>query len=361
MTRRLSLLALLVLVACAAPAFAQTSASAITDGDYVIPTYRFRSGETLANVRLHYRTIGTPIHDARGKIRNGVLVMHGSSSDAGQVLAASFRDPLVGAGRPLDPATHYLIFPDILGAGKSSKPSDGLRARFPKYGYEDLVDLEYRLVTEHFGIERLRLVMGISMGGMHTWLWGIRHPQMMDALLPISSLPVKVDGRNLLWRRILSNAIRTDPAWMGGNYTAQPRGFLNLMPMFDMLVQSPARLGERLRTYAEADAYVREVVEETIEEDDANNILYRFEASFDYDPAAEVGRITAPLLAILFADDELNPIELGAIEPLIAQVSQGRHVVVPAGPATEAHRTQVKASVWAAQVAAFLSGLPPMR
>jgi homoserine O-acetyltransferase len=277
------------------------------------------------------------------------------------VLAASFREPLVGPGRPLDPATHYLIFPDLLGAGKSSKPSDGLRARFPKYGYEDLVDLEYRLVTEHFGIERLRLVMGISMGGMHTWLWGIRHPQMMDALIPISSLPVKVDGRNLLWRRILSHAIRTDPAWMGGNYTAQPRGFLNIMPMFDMLVQSPARLGERLRTYAEADAYVREVVEETLEEDDANNILYRFEASFDYDPAAEVGRIAAPLLTILFADDELNPIELGAIEPLIAQVPKGRHVVVPAGPATEAHRTQVKASVWAAHVAAFLSGLPPIR
>ena len=183
----------------------------------------------------------------------------------------------------------------------------------------------------------------------------------MDARLPISSLPVKVDGRNLLWRRILSNAIRTDPAWMGGNYTAQPRGFLNIMPMFDMLVQSPARLGEQLTTYAEADAHVREVVEETLEEDDANNILYRFEASFDYDPAAEVRRITAPLLAILFADDELNPIELGAIEPLIAQVPRGRHVVVPAGPATEAHRTQVKASVWVAHVAAFLSGLPPIR
>ena len=360
MTRCCHALALLAVLACAAPAVAQTSGPTITEGDYVIPSYRFRSGETLANVRLHYRTIGTPIRDARGNIRNGVLVMHGSSSDAGQVLAASFREPLVGPGRPLDPATHYLIFPDILGAGTSSKPSDGLRARFPKYGYEDLVDLEYRLVTEHFGIARLRLVMGISMGGMHTWLWGIRHPQMMDALLPISSLPVKVDGRNLLWRRILSNAIRTDPAWMGGNYTAQPRGFLNIMPMFDMLVQSPARLGEQLTTYAEADAHVREVVEETLEEDDANNILYRFEASFDYDPAAEIGQITAPLLAILFADDELNPIELGVIDPLIRQVRHGRHVVVPAGRDTEAHRTQVKASVWADHVAAFVKSLPPI-
>ena len=235
-------------------------------------------------------------------------MMHGSSGDASQVLAASMTGPAGRAGRPLDPAKYFLIFPDILGAGKSSKPSDGLRARFPKYGYHDLVDLEHRLVTEHFGIERLRLVMGISMGGMHTWMWGARYPDMMDALVPVSSLPVKVDGRNLLWRRILSNAIRTDPEWKGGNYVEQPRGFLNIMPMFDMLVQSPARLGERLTTYSQADAYVQEVVEETLEEDDANNILYRFEASFDYDPSSELGNIKAPLLNILFADDELNPV-----------------------------------------------------
>ena len=215
-------------------------------GDYVIPAYTFRSGETLPDVRLHYTTLGTPIRDSRGKIRNGVLVMHGSSGDASQVLAASMRDVLFAAGGPLDAARHFLIFPDILGAGGSSKPSDGLRARFPKYGYHDLVDLEHRLVTEHFGIERLRLVLGISMGGMHTWLWGVRYPGMMDALVPISALPSRVDGRNLLWRRILSNAIRTDPEWKAGNYVTQPRGFLNIMPMFDMLVQSPARLGERL-------------------------------------------------------------------------------------------------------------------
>lgn len=362
--RARGLFAALAVGLIAAPLAAQAPvpvpSAAVVEGHYVLPSYRFRSGESLANVRLHYRTIGTPRRDARGTIRNAVLVMHGSSGDASQVLAASVRDPLVGAGLALDPAKYFLIFPDILGAGKSTKPSDGLRARFPRYGYEDLVDLEYRLVTDHFGIERLRLVMGISMGGMHTWLWGIRHPGLMDGLVPISSLPVKLDGRNLLWRRILSSAIRTDPAWLGGNYTAQPRGFLNIMPMFDMLVQSPARLGERLTTYAQADAYVREVVEETLDEDDANNILYRFEASFDYDPAKEVAAITAPLLAILFADDELNPVELGVIEPLIAQVARGRHVVIPTGPATEAHRTQVKASVWAAHLSRFLDSLPAL-
>jgi homoserine O-acetyltransferase len=224
-----------------------------------------------------------------------------------------------------------------------------------------MVDLEYRLITEHFRIERLRLVMGISMGGMHTWMWGIRYPDMMDGLVPISSLPAKIDGRNLLWRRILANAIRTDPEWNGGNYVSQPRGFLNIMPMFDMLVQSPARLGERLTTYAQGDAHVQDVIEETLDEDDANNILYRFEASFDYDPEPELANISAPALVILFADDELNPIELGAHTRALARVRNQQHVVLAASAATEGHRTQVKSELWAARLAAFLAGLPTSR
>jgi homoserine O-acetyltransferase/O-succinyltransferase len=328
------------------------------EGDYVIRDYRFRSGETLPELRLHYTTAGTPVRDSRGKIRNGILIMHGSSSPASQVLAGSFTGPLVGAGLALDPARYFLIFPDLLGAGGSSKPSDGLRARFPKYGYHDMVDLEHRLITEHFGIERLFAVMGISMGGMHTWIWGTRYPDMMDALVPISALPTRVDGRNLLWRRILANAIRTDPEWMNGNYARQPRGFLNIMPMFDMLVQSPARLGERLKTYQQADEYLAAVIEETEEEDDANNILYRFEASFDYDIGDELGKISAPLLAILFEDDELNPVELGAIETAMRRVRGGRHVIVPRGAATEGHRSQVVADVWKGSLADFFAALP---
>jgi homoserine O-acetyltransferase/O-succinyltransferase len=325
------------------------------EGDYVITNYRFASGETLPEVRLHFRTIGTPKYDAQKRITNGVLLMHGSSGDASQVLAPSMLGPLTVPGGALDPASYFLIVPDILGAGKSTKPSDGLRAKFPRYGYADLVDLEYRLVTEHFKIQRLRLVMGISMGGMHTWMWGIRYPAMMDGLVPISSLPSRIEGRNLLWRRILSNAIRTDPEWNGGNYRSQPHGFLNIMPMFDMLVQSPARLSERLTSYAKADAHVREVVDETIEEDDANNILYRFEASFDYDPEADLGKITAPVLAILFEDDELNPVELPAMARALARVPALEHVVVPASTDTEGHRTQVKSDLWAPHVAAFMA------
>jgi len=330
----------------------------VQEGDYVIKNYRFASGETLAEVKLHYRTIGTPRRDAQGRITNGVLMMHGSSGDASQVLAASMIGPLTRPAAALDPATHFLIFPDVLGAGKSTKPSDGLRAKFPRYGYHDLVDLEYRLITEHFRIEKLRLVMGISMGGMHSWLWGIRYPNAMDGVVAISSLPAKIDGRNLLWRRILTQAIRTDPEWKGGNYEAQPRGFLNIMPMFDMLVQSPARLAERLKTIPQTDAYVKDVIAESLDEDDANNILYRFESSFDYDPEADLPKITAPVLAILFADDELNPIELGTVARVMKRVRNQRHIIVPASPATEGHRTQVKSEVWAGQLAAFLKTLP---
>lgn len=331
---------------------------AVQEGDYVIKNYRFASGATLPEVTLHYRTIGTARRDAQGRIINAVLLMHGSSGDASQVLAPSMIVPLTKPGAPFDAANTFIILPDILGAGKSTKPSDGLRAQFPKYGYHDLVDLEHRLVTEHFRIERLRLVMGISMGGMHAWLWGIRYPGMMDGIVPVSSLPVKIDGRNLLWRRILSNAIRTDPEWNGGNYTTQPRGFLNIMPMFDMLVQSPARLSERLATYPQADAHVQDVIAETIEEDDANNILYRFEASFDYDPEPELGKIKAPVLAILFDDDELNPLDLPAVKRAFSKAPTAQYVVVPAGAATEGHRTQVKSDVWADRLAGFLARLP---
>ena len=262
------------------------------------------------------------------------------------MLAESVANPLFTAGQPLDPAKYFLIFPDSLGNGKSTKPSDGLRARFPKYGYNDMVELQYRLVTEGLGIRRLRLVMGISMGGMHTWMWGIRYPDMMDALFPIAAQPTAIDGRNLVWRRILSQAIRNDPEWNDGNYSKQPRGFLSIMPMFDMLVQSPVRMGETIKNYAQADAYLEEVLEETLEEDDANNILYRFEASFDYNPAPDLEKIRAPLVTILFADDELNPPEIGVMEGLMKRVRNGKMVLIPAGPNTYGHRTQVRADVW---------------
>lgn len=328
------------------------------EGDFVVKDFRFQSGETLPEVRVHYRTVGTPRRDAGGRISNAVLVLHGSSGDAGQVLAESFAAPLLGPGQPLDAAEHYLIFPDNIGNGRSSKPSDGLRARFPRYGYSDMIELQRRLVVDGLGIERLRLIIGISMGGMHAWMWGVRHPAAMDALVPIAAQPTRIRGRNLLWRTILTQAIRNDPEWRNGDYTSQPAGFLSIMPMFDMLVQSPVRLHQSIADRAAARAYLDSVIDETRDEDDANNILYRFEASFDYDIEAELHRIQAPLLAILFADDELNPPEAGGVSQAMARVTNGRMLLVPAGEQTEGHRTQVKAEVWREPLRAFLKALP---
>jgi homoserine O-acetyltransferase len=331
---------------------------AVTSHEFIVKDFRFQNGATLPEVRIHYRTIGTPARDASGRIRNAVLVLHGSSGDASQVLASSFTDPLMGTGAPLDANRHYLIFPDNLGNGRSTKPSDGLRARFPNYGYGDMVELQRRLVMDHLGIARLRSIVGISMGAMHAWMWGVRHPAAMESLIPIAALPTRIQGRNLLWRMILTNAIRTDPEWNGGNYTAQPRGFLSIMPMFDMLVQSPARLAETVTSRDAARAHLRDVLEETLEEDDANNILYRFEASYDYDVEADLDRIAAPLLAILFEDDELNPTDVGDVRAVMQRVKNGRMVLVPAGPDSEGHRTQVKAAVWRHHVASFMAELP---
>lgn len=353
-------LALVYPTAQAQQAPARPAVPAVQAGDYVIKGYKFRNGATLPEVKLHYRTMGTPIRDAAGKIRNGVLVMHGSSGDASQVLAASFAGPLFGPGGPIDARSHYLIFPDILGNGGSTKPSDGLRAKFPKYGYEDMVDLEYKLVTEHLDINRLRLVMGISMGGMQSYLWGIRHPNAMDGIVTISSLPNKVEGRNAIWRRILVNGIRNAPDFMGGNYKEQPKVLFSVMAMFDMLVQSPVRLNEQYDTYPKVEAYLDDVTEESVEEDDANNIAYRFDASFDYNPAPELIKITAPLLTITFADDELNPIELGVVEREIKKIKNGRYVIMPATPTSAGHRGQVQAERWKDHVAKFMSVLAPI-
>lgn len=325
-------------------------------GDYVVPSFTFADGQTLQNINLHYTTLGTPKRDASGQITNAVLMLHGSSGDASQTLSNSYANGLYGPGQPLDANEYFIILPDSFGNGGSTKPSDGLRGAFPRYGYEDQVELQHKLVTEHFGIQKLRLLMGMSMGGMHAWMWASKYPDAMQAVVPMSALPTKITGRNLLWRRVLSSATRTDPAWQNGNYETNPPGFITAMNMFDLLVQSPVSFEQRLRTIPETDAYVAENIAETIEEDDANNVTWRFESSFDYDPQpADLQRIKAPLLAILFADDELNPLEIPVIDEAISHVPNGRAYIVPAAPGHFGHRGQVRAVAFADQVAAFMA------
>ena len=210
-----------------------------TEGDYTLKNFRFASGETLTELRIHYRTVGTPQTDKKGVVRNAVLIGHGTGGSGAQFIRAEFAGELFGAGQPLDATKYFIVMADGIGHGKSSKPSDGLRAKFPRYGYNDMVDAQYRLLTEGLGVNHLRLVMGTSMGGMHTWVWGERYPDFMDALLPLASLPTQISGRNRVWRRVVIDAIRNDPAWNGGNYTAQPPGLRTAAGMLFFMSSNP--------------------------------------------------------------------------------------------------------------------------
>jgi len=317
----------------------------MTQGDFVLKDFHFRSGETM-DVTMHYRVLGRPIKDRRGIVENAVLILHGTGGTGAQFLANSFSLELFEPGQPLDSTRYFLIVPDDLGHGQSSKPSDGLRARFPKYGYLDMVEAEYRLVTEGLGVNHLRLVMGTSMGGMHTWLWGEEHPQMMDALMPLASLPSQISGRNRAWRRVIIDAITNDPHWQGGEYTSQPPSLRIAAQMIYLVSDNPVRRQNASPTLAKADAALDAYVANFVRTNDANNVLYAYRASEDYDPAPTLDQIAAPLLAVNSADDLVNPPELGVLEREIARVPRGRAVIIPLSEKTAGHGTHTLAAVW---------------
>lgn len=349
--------ALLLVLLLANVAAAQ--APVVVEGDHVVKDFRFASGETLPELRLHYRTVGTPQRDASGKVRNAVLVLHGTGGTGAQFVGANFAGELFGPGQPLDAAAYYVVMPDGIGHGRSSKPSDGLRARFPRYGYEDMVRAQYRLLTEGLGVGRLRLVMGTSMGGMHTWLWGQRYPEAMDALLPLASLPDQISGRNRAWRRVAIDAIRTDPEWLAGEYTTQPRGLRTVAQMLWLASSNPVIRQQAAPTLADADRVLDEYVNAYVKTADANDILYAFEASRDYDPKPGLGTIVAPLVAINSADDIINPPELGILEREIVRVRQGSAIVLPFGPHTVGHGTHTMAALWKQYLAELLRRTSP--
>jgi homoserine O-acetyltransferase len=325
-----------------------------TQGDFVIRNFRFASGETLPELRMHYRTYGTPRKDAQGIVRNAVLVMHGTGGTGAQFVARSFAGELFGPGQPLDSSRYFIILPDDIGHGQSSKPSDGLRARFPRYVYGDMVDAEYRLVTEGLGVNHLRLVMGTSMGGMHTWLWGERYPDFMDALMPLASLPAQIAGRNRVWRRVVIDAIRRDPEWKGGDYTTQPQSLRKAAEMLWLVGSNPMLRQRQAPTLADADRAIDDYVAAYLKTGDANNILYALEASRDYDPGPRLEKIQAPLLAINSADDLINPPELGILEREISRVPKGRAVLLPLSERTAGHGTHTLAAVWKAYLEELL-------
>lgn len=325
---------------------AQTNYPAPVAGDFTIHNFHFHDGESLAEIRLHYLTLGQPQRDDHGLVRNAVLILHGTTGSSAQFLRPEFADELYGKGQPLDVARYYLIIPDNLGHGQSSKPSDGLHARFPKYGYGDMIEAQYRLLTEGLKVNHLRLVMGTSMGGMHTWLWGELHPNFMDALMPLASLPTQISGRNRVWRRVIIDGLRDAPDWNHGDYQTQPSGLRIAAEMLYFMGENPVMRVKESPTLNQSDAALDRYVAYALTNLDANDVLYAFAASEDYDPEPDLGKIQAPLLAINSADDLINPPELRVLEHDIKRVKHGRAIVIPYSGRTVGHGSHTKAVLW---------------
>lgn len=320
--------------------------SGIREADFEIKDFRFRSGEVLPELRIHYRTLGEPRAGADGKTANAVLILHGTTGNGGNFIRPEFSGELFGPGQPLDASKYFLILPDGIGHGRSSKPSDGLKAKFPKYGYVDMIEAQYRLVSSGLGVNHLRLVMGTSMGGMHSWLWGEEHADFIDAALPLASLPAQISGRNRVWRRMIIDSIKNDPGWNEGEYKAQPAAMKTVAETLFFMSNNPVERQKEAPDRARSDRVLDRYVAQTIARMDANDTLYALSASEDYDPGPKLETIKAPLLAINFADDLINPPELGILEKEIVRVPKGRAVVMPRTDRTRGHGTHTLAAIW---------------
>ncbi len=355
---RLPLALAAVLLIAAGPAGAQANRG--DEGDFAIQDFHFASGERLPELGLHYITLGTPRRDAAGVVVNAVLILHGTTGTGRNFLSPNFADELFGSGQPLDTAKYFVVLPDSLGHGRSNKPSDGLRTKFPRYTYDDMVLAQYRLLTEGLGVGHLRLVMGPSMGCMHAWLWGIRYATAMDGLVPLACAPTAIAGRNRMMRRMIIDEIRLDPGWQNGAYAAPPAGLRAALHLIFVMTQNSLQLQTLAPSREEADRYVTEWVQARLARTDANDLLYAFEASRDYDPAPDLGRVLAPVLAINSADDLVNPPELGLMDRLMPRVRRGRYVLIPQSDATRGHLTHSYPALWKQHLEAFLASLPPV-
>jgi homoserine O-acetyltransferase len=342
-------------------AFAQTPSTTQwpnqKEGDFVIKDFRFKSGETLPALNVHYMTLGTPERNAAGDITNAVILLHGTSSSGKAWLMPSLGDELFAPGQALDVARYFIVIPDGIGRGGSSKPSDGLKGNFPHYRYEDIVSSEYRLLTEGLGIKHLRLVMGSSMGGMHTWMWGYTYPDLMDGLIPIASQPIQISGRNWIQRRIAAEAIHQDPGWNNGFYNKNPTQWTVTAPYGFLQTENVLQLQKMFPTREAGDEMYRKLQEEA-KKRDANDTLWGIEAVMDYDPAPHLDKIKARLMAINSGDDEANPPQLASTAREIARIPNATYVLILASEETHGHFTHLRASFWKDYVAAFLKDLP---
>jgi homoserine O-acetyltransferase len=335
----------LFLLVCAAQAQTRP-ALPNREGDFTIRDFTFHTGEKLPELRMHYTTLGAPARDAAGHVRNAVLIMHGTTGSGRAFLSPQFAGELFGPGKPLDIARFYIVLPDAIGHGHSSKPSDGLQMRFPHYDYEDMVKADYALLRDGLGLDHLRLAMGTSMGAMHTWVWGYLYPGFMDALMPLASLPVEIAGRNRMFRAMIMQAIKGDPEWKDGEYTSPPaNGLIAAEYVLWMMTSSPLQLQKAYPTHQQADAAVAALRERALRYD-ANDMLYQLDASTDYNPSPHLAEIRAPLFAVNSADDEVNPPELGIMEREIRKVPRGRYILIPISDQTYGHGTHSRPAVW---------------
>ncbi len=349
--------ALLAVLASLLP-LAAAAAPEPVPGNFHIRDFRFVSGETLPDLVLHYRTIGTPRRDASGTVRNAVLVLHGTTGSGKGFLSPNFAGTLFGPGQLLDASRYYLILPDGIGHGESTRPSQGLHARFPRYTYDDMVAAQHALVTSGLGVNHLRLVLGTSMGAMHAWVWAEKYPGFADGLVPLAAVPAAIAGRNRVLRRMISEDIREDPEWKNGDYTSQPRGLRAAVQILLVMVSAPVQWQTLAPTRDAADRLLSEQMAARLSGADANDFLYAFEASREYDPSPGLEQIVSPVLAINFADDTINPPELGLMEKLMPRVPKGRYVLIPTGPQTRGHGTHSWPAVWGEHLKKFLEGLP---
>jgi homoserine O-acetyltransferase/O-succinyltransferase len=333
----------------------QTNAVA-KEADAWFENYKFRDGETITRLRIHYATLGETHRNANGNIDNAVLVLHWTGADGLALLSQTYMRALFDGGRPLDARRYYLIFPDSVGHGRSSKPSDGLKTEFPNYGYRDIVDLQHKLVTETLGINHLHAILGMSMGGMNAWQWAEAYPKATDGVMPVVSLPIKVSGRNMLWRRMVINDIRSDPEWSGGDYTQPPTSWLRGYEILRMMIDGVPHLQAIVPDGQAADRFI-EAARKQAEAADANDILYSLKSSADYDPEPNLASIGTKVFALNFADDEFNPEMLHVLERLMLQVARGRFVVQPGSETSFGHLTMAHPELWAQHVGEFMRWL----
>jgi homoserine O-acetyltransferase/O-succinyltransferase len=330
------------------------------DGDFVVRDFKFGTGETLPSMTLHYRTIGTPRRDASGVVRNAVLILHGTGGTGAGFLSQTFGGELFGPGQLLDATKYFIVLPDGIGHGKSSKPSDRLHARFPKYTYDDMVRAQHALLTDGLGVNHLRLVMGTSMGAMHCWVWGEMYPDFADGLVPLASAPTQIAGRNRVMRTMIMDSITHDPAWKNGEYTEQPKqGLIGAINLLMMMTSSPLQWHKSGATRDAADQWYENQITSRLASTDANDMLYQYNASREYDPSSKLDTITAAVLAINSADDVVNPPELGLMEKLMPRVKRGRYVLIPTSDKTRGHGTHSLPTVWGSYLAEFMKTLTP--